>query len=466
MAMTHDLSPEVLLLLEEKDRIIAEQASLISQLLLRIEDLERQLGLNSRNSSKPPSSDGLKKRVPSSLREKSGQASGGQFGHKGDTLKQVAQADESLVHRLTSCPHCTADLTESTVVDVRVRQVFDIPEPRVSVTEHQAQIKHCPHCKRTVIADFPEDVSAPVQYGSRVKALSVYLHQQQMIPEDRLAILFEDVFGLSISAATLVNHSRAFAEKVMPLTAIIRERLRTAAVKNLDESGLRVAAKLHWLHVMSNEHWTYYHVAEKRGEIPRDLTGTIVHDHFKPYYTLEDVTHALCGGHHLRELKGLEEIEKEPWARSLSRLFKLACHLAHQGMVPAVTRARIECLYDSIVERGLAFHENQTPLQRGARGRAKRRPGHNLAIRLRDHKQDALRFLADPNVPFTNNQAEQDIRMIKVKQKISGSFRALSGAQVFATTRSFLSTMRKQGLNLFNAISEPFLSARACSVYP
>ncbi|MEQ6341714.1 MAG: transposase [Gammaproteobacteria bacterium] len=228
------------------------------------------------------------------------------------------------------------------------------------------------------------NVLAPVQYGPRVTALSVYLHQQQMISEDRLAVLFQDVFALPISATTIANHSQAFAAQVTPLTQIVLETLRTAPVKHLDESGLRVAAKLPFPPSLSNDEWTYYRVTEKRGDIPQGLTGTLVHDHFKPYYTLEHVTHALCGAHHLRELKGLEDIEKESWTQRLSRLLKLACHHA-----------------------------------------------------------------------FTNNQAEQDIRMIKVKQKISGGFRTLSGAQVFATTRTFFSSMRKQGVNLFQAILPP-----------
>jgi transposase len=456
--------------MDEKDRRIAEletalavRDALIAKLLVRIEELERRLGLNSNNSSKPPSSDGLKKPAPQSLREKSGKPSGGQKGHKGDTLKQVAQADEVLVHAMKRCPHCAADLEHSAVIGIRRRQVFDIPEPRVQVTEHQVQIKHCPCCDRQAMADFPQNVLAPVQYGPRVKALSVYLHQQQMIPEDRLEVLFQDVFALPISATSIANNSHAFAKQVTPLTHIIEEELRTAPVKNLDESGLRVAAKLHWLHVLSNDQWTYYRVAEKRGDIPQGLTGTLVHDHFKPYYRLKDVTHALCGAHHLRELKALEEIEKEPWAKSMSRLLKLACHQANRGGVSAARVVRIASLYDSIVKQGLSFHEKQPPLTRGLRGRQKRRPGHNLAIRLRDYKDDALRFLSRTNVPFTNNQAEQDVRMIKVKQKISGGFRTLSGAQIFATTRTFFSTIRKQGGNLFQAILNPFLPNHSCT---
>lgn len=450
--------------IEELEAALAARDALIAKLLARIEELERRLGLTSKNSSKPPSSDGLKKPAPPSLREKSGKPSGGQKGHKGGTLKQVAHPDEVSTHAMTHCPRCAADLEHSAVIGIRKRQVFDIPEPRVRVTEHQAQIKRCHCCDTDVMADFPQHVQAPVQYGLRVKALSVYLHQQQMIPEDRLAVLFQDVFALPISATSIAGNSHAFAEQVTPLTQVIAETLRTAPVKNLDESGLRVAAKLHWLHVLSNSQWTYYRVAEKRGDLPQGLTGIVVHDHFKPYYRLDDVTHALCGAHHLRELKALEEIEKEPWARRMARLLRSACHQANQGAVPAARVARIERLYDSIALQGVSFHEAQTPLTRGLRGRQKRRPGHNLVIRLRDYKDDALRFLSHANVPFTNNQAEQDVRMIKVKQKISGGFRTLSGAQIFASTRSFLSSMRKQGVNLFQAILNPGIPSSSCSL--
>ena len=455
--MSEAISPEIKALLEAKDKQIAELERLVQMLTVRVQELERRLGLNSQNSSKPPSGDGLKKPPkPPSLREKSGKASGGQRGHKGDTLKQVAQPDEIVTHEIKTCPHCATDLTQQVVTDVRRRQVFDIPEPKILVTEHQAQIKNCPCCAAKVIAAFPPEVMAPVQYGARVRGLSVYLHEQQLIPEDRLVVLFQDVFDLSVSAATLVNYSATFAQTITPLTGKIEQTLQSATVKNLDESGLRVAAKLHWMHVMSNDQWTHYRISPKRGDLPQGLSGHVVHDHFKPYYTLAGVTHALCGAHHLRELKGIAEIEKEAWAKQMARLLKLACHCVNHKRMPATRVARITRCYDTIVAQGLTFHEQQPPLTSGRRGRKKRRPGHNLLIRLRDYKHDALRFLINSDVPFTNNQAEQDIRMIKVKQKISGGFRTLSGAEIFASVRSFLSTMRKQRVNLFRAILNPY----------
>jgi transposase len=442
--------------MDERDKRIEELEAQNTQLLARIAGLEKRLGLNSSNSSKPPGSDGLKKPSPVSLREKSDKKSGGQVGHKGETLKQVAQPDEVVVHELKACPYCATSLEGMPVVEIKKRQVFDIVEPKVQVTQHEVMLKYCACCQKNVESAFPENVRGPVQYGERVKALSVYLHQQQMIPEDRLAIVFQDIFSLPISATTVANISTSFAEKVAPHVEAIAENLRNAQVKHLDESGLRVAEKLEWLHVMSNSEWTHYRVSPKRGDIPENLKGVAVHDFFKSYLTLDNVTHGLCNAHHLRELKALCEFEKEPWAQDMSGLLKFACHTSKQETVSLLRQHRIVRLYDRIIDRGLRFHEAMPPLpQTGKRGRKKHRTGHNLLMRLRDHKDAALRFLFDANVPFTNNQAEQDIRMIKVKQKISGGFRGSSGANDFATIRSFLSSMRKQGINLFRAITDP-----------
>ena len=233
-------------------------------------------------------------------------------------------------------------------------------------------------------------------------------------------------------------------------------------MRHLDETGFRIGGRTEWLHAASTRTLTHYRAGTRRGDIPRHFhDGVIVHDHHKPYYTLNNVAHALCNAHHLRELKALVEIEKEPWAKKMYRLLRTACHavntaVARQASVLADRQIRrITGLYKAIVDGGLTFHERQTPLARkpGARGRAPLRTGHNLLIRLRDFKDDVLRFLFDFRVPFTNNQAEQDIRMMKVKMKISGGFRTRNGAEVFATLRSFLSTAKKQGWNVLEALT-------------
>jgi transposase len=266
-----------------------------------------------------------------------------------------------------------------------------------------------------------------------------------------------DLFGAGrLCPASVVAWGEKKAEELTPVAAHIAALVVQAPVRNLDETGFRIGGKLQWLHSASTAALTHYRVTEKRGTLSTILRGgIIVHDHFKPYFTLKGVAHALCNAHHLRELKALIEIEKELWATKMSRLLVTAARAVRraveqgQSAVAEHTSQRIVAVYDAIVLRGLVFHEQQPALERrpGARGRSPKRPGHNLLARLRDFKTEVLRFLFDFAVPFTNNQAEQDIRMMKVKMKISGGFRTQAGAETFATLRSVLSTARKQGWN-------------------
>ena len=434
-------------------RELAERDAIIAKLMARVEELERQLKLNSNNSSKPPSSDGLRKKPsPKSLRERGKRPTGGQVGHQGYWLEQVKEPDELVLHRVEQCAHCNADLAAVPSIQVKSRQVFDIPEPRVIVVEHRAEAKICPGCQKESVAPFPLGVNAPTQYGKRTKALATYLSVQQLIPEERLSETFEDLFALPISSATLADMNSSFATQLSAVEPQILKYLESAPVKCSDETGFRIGGKTQWLHVLCNDQATHYRVSQRRGEMPAGLQGTVVHDHFKPYYTMEGVTHALCNAHHLRELKALEEIEKEGWASEMRTHLKGISHLLHDGKPSKEQAEHLETRYDEIVKKGLEYHESQPALERGARGAQKRRIGHNLALRLKNYKCDVLRCLDDPLVPFTNNQAERDIRMMKVKQKISGGFRKEKGAQAFARTRSFLSTAKKRGNNLFQAI--------------
>jgi transposase len=432
-----------------------------------VADLRRQLGGNSGNSSKPPSSDGLgkKPRIAGSLRGASDKKSGGQVGHKGDTLRRTETPDIIKTHTATACAHCRAKLTAAMTSGVEKRQVFDMPKPRLEVTEHQAQIYTCAHCHGTTKAAFPEDVTSHAQYGARIKAAAIYLNAQQLIPEDRVVEVMNDLFGAKgLCSASIVAWGTAKAEALQPFVEHISQLLDTASVRHLDETGFRIGGKTQWLHVLSTSLLTHYRASEKRGAIPRTLQGgIIVHDHFKPYYTLAGLRHALCNAHHLRELKALIEIEKEPWASKMFRLLLKACkavaNAKAQGAVVLAERIkrRILILYDAIVMRGWVFHEQLPPLvpRNDSCRRHPRRPGHNLLIRLRDFKHDVLRFLEDFAVSFTNNQAEQDIRMMKVKMKISGSFRTKAGAETFASLRSAISTARKQRWNILNSLLSP-----------
>jgi transposase len=446
-------------------RRIAELEVALASLAQENADLRRQLAKNSSNSSKPPSSDGLKKPAPRSLRGKSGKKSGGQAGHRGDTLRQTATPD--FVHRYEaeSCGACQHGLTAAMIKGVERRQVFDIPVPRLEVIEHQAAIYCCGHCRATTTATFPDGVNAHVQYGKRIRAVAVYCNVQQLIPEDRVCKLLCDLFGAtSLCAASVTNWVNGAARTLGGIVEHILARLTEGGVRHLDETGLRVAGKLHWLHSISDSAFTHYRICAKRGAVPSFLTGgTIVHDHWKSYYAhMSGVdAHALCGAHHLRELKAIEDIEKEPWACAMSVLLNSANQLkcAAQGRgeteLPASAHHGILTKYKAILTEGLAFHERQDPLARrpGARGRKAKRPGHNLLLRLRDYRDDVLRFLTDFTVPFTNNQAERDLRMMKLRMKISGTFRTLEGAQVFADIRSVISTVRKHGGNIIETLT-------------
>ncbi|HEV2095402.1 MAG TPA: IS66 family transposase [Chthoniobacterales bacterium] len=453
-----------------KEELIALIAALRAEnasLKARMAELERRLELNSSNSGKPPSSDGLKKpaRVKS-LREPSSKKPGGQKGHKGETLRQANDPNEVVDHYPLACSMCGVGLDPETSVGHSARQVFDLPEPQpLVVTEHRAHDCQCTACGAKTRALFPDGVNAPVQYGARITAFVIYLLHYQLLPENRLAELMADLFGVKVATATIARMSRTCAERLRGFAETVRDLVAGALVKHMDETGFRIGGKTQWLHVASTALLTFYRVCAKRGSLLANVVGIVVHDHWKPYYTMQGVLHALCNAHHLRELKALVEIEKEEWARKMQRLLRRACHAANRARergVPLKPRL-IECFerrYDAILAEGLVFHEAQAPLVRVAmkgggrrRGRAPRRTGHNLLLRLATRKQDTLRFLHDATVPFTNNQAERDGRMMKLRQKISGGFRSLQGAMDFALNRSFFSTAKKQGWNIIDALT-------------
>jgi transposase len=451
--------------------VVLAQGSRLAEFELRLGELERRLGLNSTNSGKPPSSDGLnkppagKKKRTRSLRKKSARKPGGQKGHKGETLRQVADPDATVDHYPETCQWCGSGLTPDMATGHGARQVFDLPEPRpLVVTEHRAHRCRCGHCGTYTRASFPVGITGPVQYGARIGAMVVYLSHYQLLPEDRLAELMKDLFGAELSPASLARRGGNSAESVQGVVDVIRELVKSAPVKHMDETGLRIAGRTQWLHVASTARLTFYRVSERRGSLLGGVGGIVVHDHWKPYFTMEGVRHALCNAHHLRELQALIEIEKEGWARKMQRLLRRACHavnLARErgvALKPGLVE-RFRGCYDAITAEGIAFHEAQPPLaprssKAKRRGSKPRRTGHNLLRRLQTHKEDALRFLINFAVPFTNNQAEQDGRMMKVKQKISGGFRSQKGAEDFATVRGFISTARKQGWNIIQALME------------
>ena len=445
-----------------------EAAERILTLEDKVSELEGRLKLNSTNSSKPPSSDGLQKPAPKSLREKSGRKPGGQPGHPGRTLEQVKTPDHTEVHSLATCTcgRCGGvSLKDAPVLDYERRQIFDLPPLRLEVTEHQAEIKRCPVSGLSVRAAFPAGVEAPVQYGPHFRGLMLYLSNQQILPFDRLRQLCKDLFGQPLSLGTLAAINTRASEVLAPVERAIIQGITRAPAVHADESGLRVAGKLHWLHVASTSLLTFFGVHGNRGVEAMDALGVLphclswlIHDFWKPYLKY-DALHALCNQHLLRELKFLFEQCGELWADQLSGFLLdwKSDPRARDGLGDEVFELAHR-QYQRIVREGRRKHPRRKPGQ----GRTKQDKATNLLDRLEDYDYCILAFLLDPNVPFTNNQGEQDIRMIKVKQKVSGCFRTLEGAQCFARIRGYLSTCRKQGFNLWDAcfqaaLGQPFL---------
>ncbi len=354
------------------------------------------------------------------------------------------------MHKVTSCNKCTRSLDDKKADHIK-RQVVEV-EIKTVVIEHQAEVKRCP-CGHKNIAQFPEGINAPVQYGNSIGALAINF-TNQFIPAKRTAELLEDLLGIPMSDTTVLNFQSAVARNLLPIYQKIEQTLKDGGIKYFDETGFRIKGKTEWLHVMSSPALTHYRIG-KRGSLLEEVSGIVVHDHWKSYFKMPDVEHALCNAHHLRELKAILEFDGEAWAPLMSELLLLANDFSKKQPSGAIDH--IYELYDQIIGLGFHFHQTLPPLESGGtRGRKKQRDGYNLLVRLRDFKKETLRFLTDHLVPFTNNLAEQDLRMMKVKQKVSGCFRTEQGALEFAIIRSFASSARKQGLNIFHALSRAF----------
>lgn len=416
---------------------------LVADLAAKVAELTRRLALDSGNSSKPPSSDGLGKkpaRIPS--RAKSGRKPGGQTGHEGSTLAPAPDPDEVMDHLPSSCA-CGAALSAADSTGAfDARQVVDIPRPSPAlVCEHRAHSLRCRACGKTTKAEFPAGVSAPAAYGPELMAVAAWLSAWNLVPRARLAMLFAELFGARASASTLASLVSRKAADLREAASAIAETAALAPVKHMDETGVRVAGKLAWLHTVSTVALTSYFAKDRRGDIPSVAGGTIVHDFFGPYAGVEGVRHGMCGAHLVRELRCAEEIDKEPWAGELARAMAQAAKAKAEGTLDADAA---EAEYDRLVAEGISFHESLPPFDRRPGSKA-RRVGHNLALRLRDHRESVLRHLRDPDVPFSNNLAEQALRMPKARQKVSGCFRTMGGAESFADLRTVMETARKQG---------------------
>jgi transposase len=438
-----------------------------------LKDLQARLGKTSANSSKPPSSDGYAQpKRTTSLRKPGQKPRGGQPGHEGDTLKRVATPERTEVHPVVACHQCGIDLLDVAVTTHEERQVFDIPAIRIEVTAHRAEVKTGPGCGAENRGVFPVGVTGWVQYGPGVKTWATYFQTQHFVPVERTAQIIEDLVGHRVAEATLMKAQRECAAAIAPATAAIQAQLRDAPVAHFDESGLRVAGKLQWLHVASTERLTDYTVHARRGQAAMDaagilpgFTGRAVHDHWKAYFTYADGPHALCNAHHLRELKFIHEQYGQGWAETLATLLvdiKTAVDTARddgRSALPAATVVAFEQRYAAALAAGYQRNPRPPPppppVTGGKkRGRPAQTPPLNLLDRLRDFKAETLVFMHDFRVPFDNNLAERDVRMVKVKQKVSGGFRTPDGAQGFARIRGYLSTARKNAVNAFAALRE------------
>src|SRR5258707_779373 len=441
---------------------------LIDALQERIKTLERQQAKDSHNSSLPPSSDRFV-RPPKSLRKKSGKSPGGQKGHRGHHLRQVQTPDEVLIHPVLCCEHCQQDLRAQKASVPERRQVIDLPDMRLWVTEHRAEEKQCPVCFHLTRAPFPAAVSAPVQYGTSIQTLATYLVEGQAVPYARASQLVQELLGVQLSAGSIASFVTTCHQQLAEVETDLKAALIKTKVIHQDETGLRVGKEGWWVHVCSTDRLTHYAGHPSRGRkaldaigIAPQFRGTSVHDGLASYQGYA-FTQAWCNVHHLRELTFVEEELKQAWASKMKEL--LLEMKAEVERAKALGLHELDVLvlagllrrYDSLLADG--YQANPPPAapkksEQGKRkpGRAKQSPARNLLDRLSGGKWAVLRFLHDFAVPFDNDQAERDLRMIKVQQKVSGCFRTEVGVAMFCRIRSYLSTLRKQGIELLSAL--------------
>ena len=439
----------------------------VATLEARVKELEDQQSKNSKNSSKPPSTDEFGKPSPKSLKPKTNRKVGGQKGHKGDTLKITTTPDKIVIHRVEKCEHCNKNLSDKLADDIRSRQVYDIPPLELKVTEHQQETKNCT-CGHVNVAPFPSGVNHYVQYGPNIKSMIVYLQDYQMLPYKRTKELVKDFFGHDISTGTLSNIRESAFNKLTTFQEHLKTLLTYCLVAGFDETGFRVMAKRLWLHSCSTTNHVYYEAHEKRGKIAMNkigilpkFKGTAIHDFWKSYYTYT-CKHGLCNAHILRELVFINERYEQDWAAKLITLIlkikaaKERAIVKGKSSFSSSTLYKYQKRYEAIIQEGINLNPFKPPAKK-TRGRHKKTVPRNLLERLRDYSKDVLRFLFDFSVPFDNNFSERDLRMMKVKLKISGCFRSLNGAKFFARIRSYIMTARKQKVNVFEALTSLFM---------
>ena len=434
--------------------------STIVSLELMIKELEGQKNKDSHNSHIPPSKDIVKVK---NSRKPTGKKQGGQFGHQGKTLELVLVPDKIEKHKIKFCKLCSADLSNAKVTGYEKRQVFDIPKILMEITEHQAELKVC-SCGCRNKASFPASVKAPVQYGLNTQSLCVNLSNYQFLSYDRISELMEDLTGYRINESTINTQNANLYSRLEIFETTVKDQLINSVVSHHDETGIYSEGKRIWLHSSSTPNLTHYAVDANRGKAATDRinilakkTGTIVHDNWATYFMYSNCSHALCNAHHLRELTWFEEEQDAMWARALKNCLIQAKKQVEQAQLEGLTQLSevkisvIEKEYLQIITNEIKATCVPEPNVK-PRGKPKKTKQLNFLNRCVNHKDSVLAFVHNFDVPFDNNLAERDIRMIKVKQKVSGTFRSLSGAIHFARIRAYISTVKKNNKNVFQEI--------------
>jgi transposase len=453
------------------EAVVALVEQLQTQLLAlteRVAALEARWAKDSHNSHQPPASDGLARKTRS-LRQKSGKKPGGQPGHPGSTLRWSEHPDRVVTHAPDHCAQCGTPLAAGPETGCERRQVVDLPPLQLAVTEHRAQQRVCPQCRATTQAAFPPFVTQAVQYGPGIKALAVYLNQYQLLPWERAGELLADLFGHAPGEGSLATFLATCFARLEPIEAAIREAIRAAPVSQMDETGVRIAGKTRWLHYVGTATLALYAWHPKRGRegieavgVLPEFAGTRVHDAWAPYLSYGGA-YGLCNAHLLRELTFLAEQTQQGWTRELISLLLEMKAVVEQAQaagataLPEAERQALAARYAALVSAGSA--QNPAPAVTGKRGRPKQSPAKNLLDRLEVHREAVLAFLHDFAVPFDNNLAERDLRMVKVQQKISGGFRTPTGASQFCRIRGFIVTLRKRGDHVLTALQSVFTDA-------
>jgi transposase len=467
---------------ESQAKRIAELEARNAALEERVARLEAQLSKNSSNSHKPPSSDGpgAPPRTQSE-RKPSGKKPGGQRGHSGSTLRKSANPDRRVRHPVKACSGCNRDLSHRKPDDILERQIFDLPPLKIEVTSHEVEVKSCPGCEATTQASWPQELqmeSGAAIYGVTLRSFAVYLTQGQLLPVSRSRDLIEDLWGHRISTGTLMNWTEKASDALEETDRAIADQLAADSGSiHFDETGVQVEANNAWLHSASSLSLTHYQAhperggeaIERMGILPR-FKGTAIHDRYSPYFKYEECRHGLCGSHLMRDLRFVREQEGERWAGSMRRLLTRMNDDLHEAKGRGATRFNRPTIrywedrYHRIIDTGLKLHvekdrvEGKLAVHRDEkRGRKKQRKGKNLLDALKKRADWVLLFIKDFTVPFTNNQGERDIRMTKVKLKVSGCFRSWKGARQFCRIRGYLSTAKKQGWRLLEAMRAVFL---------